>query len=325
MSVLKILKDVTIPGLEHLLKTIDQKIVEFDGIVKMSRTHLQDAVPIKLSQEFSAFSTMIKNSIRRLLQCVPSLTELALGGTACGTGLNTTEGYDVAIAELLGKEVGLDTGIWKLKTAPNKFEALSTVDSLVELNGALNSTALSINKIANDIRLLGCGPRGGIGELILPANEPGSSIMPGKINPTQCESLTMIVAKVMGNCNTINWCGGNGQLQLNVMRPVLASSMIESLELIGEGCVNFSDRCLLGLTANKPKIDEILNNSLMNVTALNPHIGYEKAAAIAKDGHKRGVSLKRAAVDSGFVTEEQFGEWVNLEAMCGPKKRKSDA
>ena len=304
----------TIPGLEILLKALKEKAAEFQHIVKIGRTHCQDATPLTLGQEFSGYAQQVEYGIGRVEAALPSLYRLALGGTAVGTGLNTIKGYDVAIAEIIAKETGLP-----FVTAPNKFEALAAHDSIVEMSGALNVIASSLNKIANDIRFLGSGPRCGLGEIALPENEPGSSIMPGKVNPTQCEALTMVCAQVMGNNTTVSIGGCQGHFELNVFKPVMTANLLHSARLVGDACSCFANNCVVGIKPNTDRIHELLHGSLMLVTALNPYIGYDKASIIAKTAHKNGTTLKEAAVASGHLTGEQFDEWIKPEEMIGPK------
>jgi len=306
----------TLPGLSHLHKALAQKADEFKGIVKIGRTHTQDATPLTLGQEFSGYAKQVEYGILRVQQSLPRLYQLAQGGTAVGTGLNSIEGFDVEIAEAIAAETGLP-----FVTAPNKFEALAAHDAIVEASGALNTVAVSLMKIANDIRFLGSGPRCGLGELSLPENEPGSSIMPGKVNPTQCEAITMVCAQVMGNNVAITVGGSNGHFELNVFKPVMISNFLQSARLIGDACVSFTDNCVAGIVPNKAKIDALLKESLMLVTALNPHIGYDKAAACAKKAHKEGTTLKAAALSLGYLTEAQFDAWVKPEDMIGPSPK----
>ncbi|MBY0408279.1 MAG: class II fumarate hydratase, partial [Rickettsiales bacterium] len=303
-----------IPALEHLHKALDAKAKEFKEIVKIGRTHLQDATPLTLGQEFSGYVKQIENGIRRMESTLPALYELAQGGTAVGTGLNAKKGF----AEAFAQEVGAVTKL-PFVTAPNKFEALATHDALVEASGMLNVLAVSLMKIANDIRLLGSGPRCGLGELSLPENEPGSSIMPGKVNPTQSEALTMVCAQVMGNHVAVTIGGSNGHFELNVFKPVIIYNVLQSIRLIADGCVSFTDNCVVGIEANKERITKLMNESLMLVTALNPHIGYDNAAKIAKKAHKEHTSLKEAGIALGLLTSEQFDQWVKPETMLGPK------
>jgi fumarate hydratase class II len=282
------------------------------NVVKIGRTHLMDATPLTLGQEFSGYVSQLDHGLRALRNSLDHLSELALGGTAVGTGINTPPGY----AENVAHEIAELTGL-PFKTATNKFEALAAHDALVETHGALKQLAVSLNKIANDIRLLASGPRSGIGEIIIPANEPGSSIMPGKVNPTQCEALTMVCARVFGNDSAIGFGGAQGHYELNVFKPVMAAAVIESARLLGDACVSFTDNCVVGIEPNHEIIKRHLNNSLMLVTALNTHIGYDKAAKIAKEAHKNGTTLKEEAVKLGFLTESEFDEWVDPLKMTG--------
>merc|ERR1712086_402900 len=303
-----------LPAMKHLHQALDAKSKEFNDIIKIGRTHCQDATPITLGQVFSGYAMQVQNSISRVEDTVPRLSYLALGGTAVGTGLNTTVGYDKEIAQIISEQSGFE-----FKTAPNKFEALAAHDAIVEASGALNTVACSMMKIANDLRLLGSGPRSGLGELSLPENEPGSSIMPGKVNPTQCEAMTMVAAQVMGNHVTVTVGGATGHFELNVFKPVMIASLLSSVRLLGDASMAFTDKCVVGVTANHQRIEHLMNSSLMLVTALNPHIGYDKAATIAKLGHNKGISLKAAAIESGLVTAEQFDAWVVPKNMLGPK------
>ena len=314
LSLTKMVVETTLPGLEALYEALKAKSEEFKDIVKIGRTHCQDATPLTLGQEFSGYAQQVEYGIYRLKASLPSICRLALGGTAVGTGLNTSKGYDVAIAERLAKETGLP-----IVTAPNKFEALAAHDSLVEVSGVLNTIACSLNKIANDLRLLASGPRCGLGELSLPANEPGSSIMPGKVNPTQCEAMTMVCAQVMGNHVAVTIGGAQGHFELNVFKPLMVANMLQSARLVGDACQCFTSKCVEGLEVNKSRVDELMNASLMLVTALNPHIGYDKASEIAKKAHKEGTTLKESAVASGYLTAEQFDEWIVPSEMTGPK------
>ena len=314
-SVLTILNR-TLPGLRVLLDALESKPKEFDTIVKIGRTHCQDATPLTLGQEFSGYATQVKYGIHRIESTLPSLYRLALGGTAVGTGLNTKEGYADEIAARIAKHTELP-----FYSAPNLFEALAAHDSLLEVSGAFNTVAASLNKIANDVRLLGSGPRCGLGELSLPPNEPGSSIMPGKVNPTQCEALTMVCAQVMGNHTTITVGGMQGQFELNVMKPVMVANLLDSARLLGDASSSFATRCVVGITPNHDKIHSLLHGSLMLVTALNPHIGYDKASKIAKSAHEKGQTLREAAVESGHLTGEEFDKWIVPEDMIGPKKK----
>ena len=310
----KMAVEVTIPGLEILHKALKEKSEEYKDIVKIGRTHCQDATPLTLGQEFGGYAQQIEYGIDRVNAALPALYRLALGGTAVGTGLNTVKGYDVAIAKQIAEETCLP-----FVTAPNKFESLAGHDSLIEMSGALNVVACSLNKIANDIRLLGSGPRCGLGEIALPENEPGSSIMPGKVNPTQCEAITMVCAQVMGNNVAITIGGAQGHFELNVFKPVMTANLLNSSRLIGDATKCFAEKCVVGIKPNMEKIDQLLHGSLMLVTALNPHIGYDKASVIAKTAHKKGQTLKEAAVESGFLTAQQFDEWIKPEEMIGPK------
>jgi fumarate hydratase class II len=303
-----------LPALEYLQKALEQKAEEFAGIIKIGRTHLQDATPVTLEQEFSGYITQIKYGIERVKSSLPRLYYLAQGGTAVGTGLNAQPGF----AEEFSKEVASITG-YAFVTAPNKFEALASNDVMVELSGSLNVLAVSLMKIANDIRLLGSGPRSGLGELSLPENEPGSSIMPGKVNPTQCEAMTMLCAQVMGNHTTITVAGASGHFELNVFKPVIIYNILQSIRLLTDGCRSFTDNCVVGIKANKEHIKLLVDRSLMLVTALNPHIGYDKAAKIAKTAHYENLSLKESAMKLGFLSEEEFDRWVRPENMVGNK------
>ena len=302
-------------SLQRLHATLASKTQEYADIVKIGRTHLQDATPLTLGQEFSGYARQVELGIERLQGTMPRLMQLAMGGTAVGTGLNSPEGFDVAFAERLAQMTGLP-----FVTAANKFEALASHDAMVEVSGALNVVAVSLNKIANDIRLLGSGPRSGIGELVLPANEPGSSIMPGKVNPTQCEALTMVCAEVMGNHTAVTMAGAQGHLELNVFKPVMVFNVLRSARLLGDAAASFTDRCVAGITADRVRIEETMQRSLMLVTALNPHIGYDNAARIAKKAHAEGTTLKEAAVSLGLVTPEDFDAWVRPRSMVGPSK-----
>lgn len=307
----------TLPGLRVLLEALEAKSAEFATIVKIGRTHCQDATPLTLGQEFSGYAQQVKYGIERIESSLPALYRLALGGTAVGTGLNTTEGYADEIAAKIAEVTGMP-----FTSAPNLFEALAAHDSLVEVSGAFNTLAASLNKVANDVRLLGSGPRCGLGELSLPPNEPGSSIMPGKVNPTQCEALTMVCAQVMGNHTAITVGGFQGQFELNVFKPVMVANLLDSARLLGDASASFAQRCVVGIEPNLERIDKLLRESLMLVTALNPHIGYKKGSEIALKAHAEGSTLKEAAVATGYVTAEQFDEWIVPEDMIGPKKRK---
>ncbi|KAI8146074.1 fumarate hydratase [Fennellomyces sp. T-0311] len=304
-----------IPALTELRDAIAAKSKEFKDIIKIGRTHLQDATPLTLGQEFSGYVQQLTYGIERVQGTLPRLSRLAQGGTAVGTGLNSREGFDVKIAETVSEVTG-----HHFETAPNKFEALASNDAVVECSGALNTVAVSLMKIANDIRYLGSGPRCGLGELSLPENEPGSSIMPGKVNPTQCEAITMVCAQVMGNQTAISVAGSYGQFELNVFKPVLIANLLQSITLLADASRSFTKNCVVGIVANRERINKIMNESLMLVTALNPYIGYDKAAACAKKAHKEGTTLKQAAISLGALTEEQFDEWVKPEEMIGPKK-----
>ncbi|MCP5322648.1 MAG: class II fumarate hydratase [Candidatus Paracaedibacteraceae bacterium] len=308
------IKYYLIPALTHLKDSLKEKTVLFKDIIKVGRTHFQDATPITLGQEFSAFLVQVEKSITRIQRTLPNLYEIAQGGTALGTGINTRKTFAEKFAATLSELTGLP-----FISAPNKFELIAAHDAFVELSGALNVTAVSLMKIANDIRLLGSGPRCGIGELILPANEPGSSIMPGKINPTQCEALAMVAAQVMGNHTTVTIAGSNGHLQLNVFKPVIIYNILQSINLITDSVCSFTKNCIKGLEPNYPRIQEHLDNSLMLVTALNPHIGYDKAAEIAKNAHIKGITLKESAMELAYVSEEDFDQWVKPENMLSPK------
>lgn len=302
-----------LPSLEKLHKSLEQKQKEFSTIVKIGRTHLMDATPLTLGQEFSGYATQMKKTIERVKNTLPHLHELALGGTAVGTGLNTHVQFPVEAAKAIAQEIKIP-----FVSAENKFEALATHDALVEVSGALRSAAVSLMKIANDIRLLGSGPRCGIGELQLPENEPGSSIMPGKVNPTQSEAMTMVCAQVIGNDVAVGFGGSQGHFELNVFKPVIVFNVLNSIRLIADACDSFVDHCVDGIVANKSQIKKHLENSLMLVTALNPHIGYDKAAQIAKTAHKNGTTLKEEAVKLGFLTAEQFDQYVKPEDMVHP-------
>ena len=308
----KKLIDLTIPGVTKLYNTLLAKSKEFDKIVKIGRTHLMDATPLTLGQEFSGYASQLEHGLMALKNTLPHLSQLALGGTAVGTGINTPKGYSENVAAHIAKFTGLS-----LITAKNKFEALAAHDAIVESHGALKQLAVSLNKIANDIRMLASGPRSGIGEISIPANEPGSSIMPGKVNPTQCEALTMVCAQVIGNDMAIAVGGMQGHYELNVFKPVMASNMLESAQLLGDACLSFETHCASGIKANEAVIDQQLNNSLMLVTALNTKIGYYKAAEIANTAHKNGTTLKQEAVNLGYLSEDEFDAWVKPEDMVG--------
>ena len=308
-----------LPSLELLHGALHAKEVEFADIIKIGRTHTQDATPLTLGQEFGGYARQVENGMARVRDVLPRLSELALGGTAVGTGLNTTEGYDVEIAARIATETGLP-----FVTAPNKFEALAAHDAIVEASGALNVLACSLNKIANDIRFLGSGPRSGLGELSLPENEPGSSIMPGKVNPTQCEAMTMVCAQVVGNHAAITFGGCQGHFELNVFKPVMVANLLSSARLLGDGSRCFAVSCVSGIAANRERITQLMESSLMLVTALNPHIGYDKASQVAKKAHKEGTTLIEAGGPQGlgFYTEAEFAQWVKPGEMIGPSPRK---
>ncbi len=303
-----------LPSLRTLRDTLDKKAHELRDVVKIGRTHLQDATPLTLGQEFSGWVAQLDHGMAHLRAALPHVAELALGGTAVGTGLNAHPEFATRVAAEIAKLTGLP-----FVTAPNKFEALAAHDALVHAHGALKTVAASLMKIANDVRWLSSGPRCGIGELRIPENEPGSSIMPGKVNPTQSEALTMLACQVMGNDVAINMGGAMGNFELNVFKPLIIHNFLQSVRLMAEGAISFNDNCAVGIEANKERIDELMRNSLMLVTALNPHIGYDKAAQVAKKAHKEGTSLKAAALALGFVTSEQFDAWVKPEDMVGRK------
>ena len=307
---------ILFPALDKLLSGLRAKEREFSTIIKNGRTHLQDATPLTLGQEFSGYATQVQFGIDRIKAAIePRLYYLAIGGTAVGTGLNTRVGWDEKVAKQVSEITRLN-----FRPAPNKFEALACHDAFVEVSGALNVLAVSLNKIANDIRLLASGPRSGIGELILPELEPGSSIMPGKVNPTQCEAMTMVCAQVMGNHVAVTIGGTQGHFELNVFKPLMASNVLRSIRLLADASVSFTDNCVTGIKANERRIRQLMEESLMLVTALNTHIGYDKAAKIAKKAHKENLTLKESAIQLGFVTSEQFDKWVRPENMVGPKQ-----
>lgn len=306
------LVEKTIPGIKQLKQTLERKANDFDEVVKIGRTHLMDATPLTLGQEISGYAAQLDWGLRAIDNTLPHLAQLALGGTAVGTGLNTPKGYDELVAKYIAEFTGLP-----FVTADNKFESLAAHDAIVESHGALKQVAVSLNKIANDIRLLASGPRSGIGEIIIPENEPGSSIMPGKVNPTQSEALTMVAAQVMGNDVAITIGGAQGHFELNVFKPMMAANFLQSAELIGDACVSFDIHCAQGIEPNYPRIKELLDNSLMLVTALNTKIGYYKAAEIAQTAHRNGTTLREEAVRLGYVTPEEFDEWVKPEDMVG--------
>tara|TARA_B100000123_G_scaffold225943_1_gene174756 strand:+ start:431 stop:1816 length:1386 start_codon:yes stop_codon:yes gene_type:complete len=306
----KIIIENTIPGIEVLRDTLSEKSKKFMDVVKIGRTHLMDATPLTIGQEFSGYVSQLNHGLKALKNTLHHLSELALGGTAVGTGLNTPKGYSEEVASQIASISGLP-----FISAENKFEALAAHDAMVETHGALKQIAVSLNKIANDIRLLASGPRSGIGEIIIPANEPGSSIMPGKVNPTQCEALTMVCAQVMGNDVALSVGGTQGHYELNVFKPMIARNLIESAQLIGDACVSFNNHCATGIEPNFKNIDRLLNNSLMLVTALNTKIGYYKAAEIANTAHKNGTTLKEEAINLGYVTAEDYDSWVDPKKM----------
>lgn len=304
--------EYTIPGVTQLRNTLHNKAIQYKDVVKIGRTHLMDATPLTLGQELSGYAAQLDYGLKALNNTLDHLSEVALGGTAVGTGLNTPKGYDEKVAMYIAQFTKLP-----FKTAPNKFEALAAHDAIVETHGALKQIAVSLFKIANDVRLLASGPRSGIGEIIIPANEPGSSIMPGKVNPTQCEALTMVAAQVIGNDTTISFSGTQGHFELNVFKPVMAANFLQSAKLIGEACVSFDIHCAVGIEPNTPRIQELLNNSLMLVTALNTKIGYYKAAEIAQTAHANGTTLREEAIRLGYVTAEDFDQWVDPKLMVG--------
>jgi fumarate hydratase, class II len=311
----KMVVETTLPGVKQLRDTLAAKAEAFKKVVKIGRTHFMDATPLTLGQEFSGYVAQLDHGIKAVQHTLSHLSELALGGTAVGTGLNTPQGY----SELVAKKIANLTG-HPFVTAPNKFEALAAHDGMVETHGALKQLAVSLMKIANDIRMLSSGPRSGIGEIFIPENEPGSSIMPGKVNPTQVEAMTMVAAQVMGNDVAISIGGANGHFELNVFKPLIAANFLQSARLLGDACVSFDLNCAVGIEPNTSMIQRHLENSLMLVTALNPHIGYENAAAIAKKAHKEGTSLREAAIALGLLTSAQFDEWVKPEDMIGSLK-----
>jgi len=312
IALYKKLVEKTIPALEYMRDELDKKSKEFKKIVKIGRTHLMDATPLTLGQEFSGYVSQLTHGIRALKNTLNHLSELALGGTAVGTGINTPKNYDVTVARYISDFTGLP-----FRTAENKFEALAAHDAIVETHGALKQIAVSINKIANDIRMLASGPRSGIGEIIIPANEPGSSIMPGKVNPTQAEAITMVAAQVIGNDVAITIGGTQGHYELNVFKPMMIYNALQSADLLADAVVSFTKNLIVGIQPNYERIEKLLNNSLMLVTALNPHIGYEKAALIAKTAYKNGTTLKEEAVNLGILTEEEFDKYVVPEKMVG--------
>lgn len=311
----KAVVEVTIPGVEQLRDTLAKKSTEFMNVVKIGRTHLMDATPLTLGQELSGYVAQLNYGIKAVKNTLSHLSEIALGGTAVGTGLNTPEGYDVLVAKYIAEFTG-----HPFITAENKFEALAAHDAIVETHGALKQLAVSLNKISNDIRMLASGPRSGIGEILIPENEPGSSIMPGKVNPTQCEALTMVAAQVMGNDVAITIGGTQGHYELNVFKPLMAANFLQSARLLGDACVSFDEHCAQGIEPNYDRIKELVDNSLMLVTALNTKIGYYKAAEIAQTAHKNNSTLKETAIALGYVTAEEFDEWVKPEEMVGSLK-----
>lgn len=311
----KMIIDITIPGVEKLRDVLELKSKAFSEVVKIGRTHLMDATPLTLGQEFSGYVSQLNHGLKALRNTLAHLSEIALGGTAVGTGINTPVQYDILVARKIAEFTGLP-----FVTAENKFEALAAHDALVESHGALKMLAISLNKIGNDIRLLASGPRSGIGEIIIPSNEPGSSIMPGKVNPTQCEALTMVCAQVMGNDVSISVGGAQGHYELNVFKPVMVANFLESSRLIGDACRSFSENCVVGIEPNYENLKKNLDNSLMLVTALNTKIGYEKAAKIAKTAHENGTTLKEESINLGFLTADEFDAWVIPKKMCGSIK-----
>ena len=315
IAIYKKIVETTIPGVEQLRNTLQQKSIEFSNVVKIGRTHLMDATPLTLGQEFSGYVSQLDHGLKALNNTLDHLAELALGGTAVGTGINTPEGYSELVAKYIADFTDLP-----FVTAENKFEALAAHDAVVETHGALKQLAVSLMKIANDIRMLASGPRSGIGEIIIPANEPGSSIMPGKVNPTQAEALTMVCAQVIGNDVAITVGGMTGHYELNVFKPVMAANALQSAQLIGDACASFEENCAIGIEPNYPQIKQLLNNSLMLVTALNTKIGYENSAKIAKTAHKNGTTLREESINLGFLTGEEFDEWVRPEDMVGSLK-----
>ncbi|MBT5283212.1 class II fumarate hydratase [Flavobacteriaceae bacterium] len=312
IAIYKKIAETTLPGITRLRDTLDQKAKAFQSVVKIGRTHLMDATPLTLGQEFSGYVSQLDHGIKALKNTLEHLSEMALGGTAVGTGINTPKGYSEKVAQYIAEFTGLP-----FITAPNKFEALAAHDAIVETHGALKQLAVSLNKITNDIRMMASGPRSGIGEIIIPANEPGSSIMPGKVNPTQCEALTMVCAQVMGNDVAITVAGTQGHYELNVFKPVMAANCIQSAQLLGDACESFTENCAKGIEPNHKRIDELVKNSLMLVTALNTKIGYYKAAEIANKAHEEGTTLKEASMALGYLSSEDFDAWVRPEEMTG--------
>lgn len=312
IAVFKQVVDYTLPGIQALKTTLKHKSRDFKNIVKIGRTHFMDATPLTLGQEFSGYVTQLENGVAAINRALLPAAEIALGGTAVGTGLNAPKGYATLVARLIAEETGLP-----MVSAPNKFEALAAHDAMVELHGAIKRAAVSCFKIANDIRMISSGPRSGIGEIIIPENEPGSSIMPGKVNPTQPEALTMVCAQIMGNDVTVSFAGSQGHFELNVYKPVIATNLLQSARLLGQACLSFDTHCAQGIEPNHTRIQQLVEQSLMLVTALNTHIGYENAAKIAKKAHKENKTLREAAVELGLLTSEQFDEWVKPEKMVG--------
>lgn len=312
IAVFKQVVDYTLPGIQALKTTLKHKSRDFKDIVKIGRTHFMDATPLTLGQEFSGYVTQLENGVAAINRALVPAAEIALGGTAVGTGLNAPKGYATLVARLIAEETGLP-----IVSAPNKFEALAAHDAMVELHGAIKRAAVSCFKIANDIRMISSGPRSGIGEIIIPENEPGSSIMPGKVNPTQPEALTMVCAQVMGNDVTVSFAGSQGHFELNVYKPVIAANLLQSARLLGQACLSFDTHCAQGIAPNHSRIKDLVEQSLMLVTALNTHIGYENAAKIAKTAHKENKTLREAALELGLLTNEQFDEWVKPEKMVG--------
>ncbi len=312
IAIYKKIVEVAIPGIKQLRDQLDTKAKTFKDVVKIGRTHFMDATPLTLGQEFSGYVSQLDHGLKALENTLPHLLELALGGTAVGTGLNTPKGYAKKVAAYIADFTG-----YPFVSAENKFEALAAHDALVETHGALKQLAVALNKIGNDIRMLSSGPRSGIGEIVIPANEPGSSIMPGKVNPTQCEALTMVCTQVIGNDVAVTTGGMQGQFELNVFKPVMAANLLSSAQLLGDACISFEENCVAGIEPNQARIDDLLENSLMLVTALNTKIGYYKAAEIANTAHQNGTTLKEEAVNLGYTTEEEFDEWVKPEDMIG--------
>lgn len=312
IAIYKKIFEITLPGIYQLRDTLAKKAAEFDDVIKIGRTHFMDATPLSLGQEFSGYVSQLNQGIKALENTLPHLSQLALGGTAVGTGINTPKGYSKKVSGYIAQFTGLP-----FVSAENKFEAIAAHDALVETHGALRQLAVSLFKIGNDIRMMASGPRSGLGELIIPANEPGSSIMPGKVNPTQCEALTMVCTQVMGNDTTVAFAGSQGHFELNAYKPVMALNVLESAQLIGDACQSFDLNCAKGIVPNTEKVDELLKNSLMLVTALNPKIGYYKAAEIANLAHQNKLTLKEAALQTGYLTETDFDKWVQPKNMIG--------